>query len=82
MALYDIEFHRVEHYYLTETIEAGSREEAAAIACELMESYGFNDYLCDASSYEEGENEFLHANDARRSRATMTADEIKKFMED
>lgn len=38
MALYNIEFKRVEWYYLTETVEAESIEQARELALKLLDS--------------------------------------------
>lgn len=83
MAVYEIEFHRVEHYYHSEYIEADSKEQAKKIAEGLVYTVRFSDYLIDRASYEWGENELGGVSDAESYKLpSMTADEINEYLED
>lgn len=81
MALYSIDFHRVEHYYLTEYIEAESKEQAEEIASKLLDS-DYVDVLIDDSVIEWSENELQYvypADDCHQQ--SLTAAEIKRYLE-
>lgn len=85
MAVYEIEFHRVEHYYHTERIDAESVEQAKSIANDLLESVDFDVRLIDHATYDWGENELQSVGevpDGVDHWPTMTADEIEQYLED
>lgn len=81
--LYEIEFHRVEHYYHSEYIEADSKQQARKIAEDLVDTVRFSDYLIDRVSYEWGENELGDVSVAEDYKLpSMTATEISEYLED
>lgn len=86
MALYNIEFKRVEYSYYTETIEADSQEQAAEIANKLLDVRDFEEDVIERAVYDEGFNEFLGAykvdEDGYRHHVTMTADEIADYLKE
>lgn len=88
MALYNIEFKRVEYSYYTETIEANSQEQAAEIANKLLDVRDFEEDISERAVYDEGVNEFLGAYKVERGEgrykryATMTADEIADYLQE
>lgn len=83
MALYEIEFHRIEHYYHSEYIEADSKEHATEIANSLLESRSYENTIIDHASYEWGENEFQGAYLAEDYKLpSMTGIEISEYLED
>lgn len=82
MALYSIEFHRVEHYYLTEYINAESEEQAKDIAEKLLDSDCYFVRLIDSAVIGWSENELQYVNPADESLfPSLTADEINEFLE-
>lgn len=82
MALYDIEFHRVEHYYLTEYINAESEEQAKDIAEKLLDSEDYVDRLIDDAVIEWSENELQYVNPAHEFLSpSLTADKINEYLE-
>lgn len=86
MALYSIEFHRVEHYYLTEHIDAESEEQAKDIAEKLLDSDGYVDTLIDDAVIEWSENEVQSVDPADPADDSMfpslTQDMIDEYLED
>lgn len=81
--LYEIEFHRVEHYYHSEYIEADSEEQATEIANNLLASRDFDEDIVLRMNYEYGENKLDHVELAANYKLTsMTADEIADYLQE
>lgn len=82
MALYNIEFKRVEIYYHTETIEAASKEEAEAIARRLLDTEDFEEDLMYRAVYDDHEDSFIQAYESKSewARTTMTPDEVASYL--
>lgn len=84
MALFSIEFHRTEHYYHTEYIEAESKEQATEIANALLGTMAFDERLVERSRYDWGENELQYVNEVPDEfdyHSTMTAYDINEYLE-
>lgn len=88
MALYSIEFQRVEYYYASETIEADSKEQAEEIGRKMEDSTSFGEMILHHMTIDDSVLEFTQAYEVEpivgryERHVTLTADEIKKFMED